>query len=124
MACFLYRYLDKNSLLAAIDNVAYTGGQIDSIFSVTNLLTSLVTAATSQRSDATVITIGITDGAPTLHNSVTIAATTALQAIGMNICMICVTDGCPADLARSVSSPPRQASHVILPFNESLTCTC
>ena len=107
------RYTDKTALLSAIDNVEYIGVDIDSVFSVANLLTSLVTAATSLRPDTTMVTIGTLDGAPNLINSVTIAAATALQAIGMNVCMVCVRDECPEDFARSVSSPPRQASHII-----------
>jgi len=114
------RYLDKKTLLSAITTVAYPGGELDSIFSLTNPITSLVTAATSQRSDAIIIAILITDGAPIAHNAISVAAATALQAIGMNFCTICVTDRCPEDIVKSSSSPPREASHVILFLNAIL----
>lgn len=108
------RYLDKDSLLPAIANVAHPGGEIDSIVSVAKFLTSLVTTAISQRSDATVIAIVVTDGAPGLHNTGTVLASTAIQAIGMNVFMVCITDRCIPDIAKSMSSPPKQASHVLI----------
>lgn len=122
------RYLDKPALLSAIENVAFPGGEVESVFSVTNLLTSFVTAAVSQRSDAIMIAICITDGAPNTHNAVGVAAVIALHAIGMNLCMVCVTDRCPEDLAKSASSPPKEASHEIIiffecdPLNEEAVC--
>ena len=40
------------------------GGEIVSIFSVQSIVTSLIATATSQRPNATMVAIGITDGAP------------------------------------------------------------
>jgi len=104
------RYLDKNSLSSAIKNIPNPGGELNSVLSLGNLLTSSVKAATAQRPDAIMIAIGITDGAPIANNPLTVVASTALQALGMNACVICVTDRCPEDLAKSGSSPPREVS--------------
>jgi len=114
------RYLDKDSVLSAIKNIAHAGGELDSVFSITNVLIGLVTTAVSQRSDSTFVAVGISDGAPNLHNTFAVTELIGLQALGMNLCMICVTKGCVVDIAKRISSPPREASHVILPLNPVL----
>lgn len=102
---FFDQYRDKDSLLSAIDKVGYPGGEVDSILSIKNIGTSLITAA---RLDAIVVGILISDGAPRASVWQTVAASIALQAIGMKGFVVCVTDRCPVDIARSVSSPPKQ----------------
>ena len=57
------------------------------------------------------VAIAITDGAPRIDTVLAVAASTALQAIGMNFLGLCVTDRCDVNLVRSASSPPRQVSN-------------
>ena len=110
-----------NSLSSAIDKVVHTGGEIVSVFSVQNIVTSLIVTAISQRSDATMVAIAITDGSPRLAIMPAIAASTALQAIGMNVLTLGVTDRCDVNLVRSASSHPRQVSNTMnITFDHSV----
>ena len=78
----------------------HPGVEIDSVFSAQNILTSLITTAISQRSDATVVAIAITDGTPRLATVSAVAVSTALQALGMNVLALGVTDKCDVNLVR------------------------
>lgn len=103
----LHRYTTKDSLLNAIDRIAYRkGGQTDTTGGL-NLMRTDVFSVNGDRANVSNVAIIITDGKPT-NTSTVQAAIDSVHNSGITTLVVGVTDQVDEATLKQLSSPPQQ----------------
>lgn len=115
----LDRYPNETSLLSAIDNVKYPGGEYTTYGSTVILVTEIFNIKDGDRLDALNVLMMVTDGLQSVNVILEELASAFYQeaTIRPTVFVVCVTPGCTESLAHSLASPPKQASETYFLVN-------
>ena len=102
------RKANKEELDPAIDTVENPGGELKKPGLVKVIVADIFNEEAGDRSDAPDVAVLITDGAPYINPVDAAAASTALQAKGITVFVVCVQPGCDEGFAQSLASPPKE----------------
>src|SRR6218665_2595041 len=104
---FLCRYTDKTSLLSAIYNVTYTGGEFTDLVSALQIITAVFNPLKGDRVGVQEIGIVITDGTPKINDEIHETASAAVQASGVAVFVVCDQPGCTEQFGQGMASLPK-----------------
>ena len=108
---FLFcRYSDKASLLAAINNIPYTGGNTDT-YDGLRLMRTQIFGQSGDRSNFPNYAVVITDGQPTVNVDQLPGEIQTLQNSGIKVYVVGVTNQVNEATLQSISSAPHQVSY-------------
>lgn len=104
-----FRYSDKNSLLSAVDNVKYLGGELTDYDSMSKVITDMFNPFTAgDVVGVQNIGIIITDGAPNFPDLIYATQSFVVQLIrNVLVFLVCKTPGCTEHCAQGMASPPK-----------------
>ena len=109
------RYTDNTSLLSAIDNVKYPGGEFTNILSTLKIILQVFNPVldVGNRGDVQNIGILISDGAPETADLLLGVASDLVQAVGTGVFVVCDEPSCRDHYAKVISSPPQKVRYCI-----------
>ena len=105
------RYTDKTSLLSAIDNVKYPGGEYTDLLSALQIITGVFSILQGDRLGVQNILILITDGAPEYPDIAYGVESVVVQLVGVGMFVVCDKPDCTAHHAKVIASPPQKVRY-------------
>jgi len=117
----LRQYTNKTSLLAAIDNVKYPGGEFTDLLSVFKIISNIFLPVVGEdRLGVQNIGILISDGAPENPDQAYAAESTVIQGDGVGVFVVCLMDGCTVPFSWGIASPPKKVNETFFLVKDHL----
>lgn len=110
------RHTDETSLLPAIDNVKYPGGELKyvGLLSSNILITEIFNPAYGARWNALNAVIVITDGIANIDYATALLLSTGYEAASFTLFVVCVAPECTEKWAQGIASPPKRVRYTII----------